>query len=257
MFYTVYKITNLINNKYYIGKHQTKKLDDNYMGSGKLLKKAIINFKKEILYVFDNESDMNAKEKELVVICEQSYNLCDGGFGGFSYINRAKLNIRSGYTHSNETIIKIKQAVKSTFTEERRIAASKLLIDNPMYLRPGVKDKVRAKLSGRSLSSDHKANLSAVNKKKMEDPVNLSRQQKLMINARKYTPTITSENTKIKISKAVKLAWKIGKLKKPERNWVGIQQDLDIGMKRKYIYIKYNINKNILDNGIKKNYIHK
>jgi len=98
MFYTVYKITNIVNEKYYIGKHQTKELDDNYMGSGKALKVAINkygieSFKKEVLYIFDNESDMNAKEKELVVINDQTYNLCDGGKGGFSYINRNKLNV--------------------------------------------------------------------------------------------------------------------------------------------------------------------
>jgi len=92
MFYTVYKITNQINNKFYIGKHQTGDLDDGYMGSGKLLKKAfakygITNFKKEILFIFDNEMEMNAKEKELVVISEESYNLCPGGKGGFGYIN--------------------------------------------------------------------------------------------------------------------------------------------------------------------------
>jgi hypothetical protein len=97
MYYTIYKIINTINNKYYIGKHQTKKLDDGYMGSGKYIKRAILthgiqNFTKEILYIFDNEEEMNEKEKELVVICEQSYNLCDGGHGGFGYINRNNLN---------------------------------------------------------------------------------------------------------------------------------------------------------------------
>ena len=97
MFYTIYKITNTINNKYYIGMHKTKNLDDGYMGSGKLLKRAIKkhgidNFTKEILFVFDNELDMITKEKELVVVSENTYNLCEGGKGGFGYINRNGLD---------------------------------------------------------------------------------------------------------------------------------------------------------------------
>lgn len=92
MFYTIYKITNKLNNKYYIGKHQTKYLDDGYMGSGKILKRAIIkhgieNFTKEILFIFETEQEMNNKEKELVVVSEETYNLCEGGKGGFGFIN--------------------------------------------------------------------------------------------------------------------------------------------------------------------------
>ena len=92
MFYTVYKITNKINQKYYIGMHKTDVLDDGYMGSGKILKKAILkygidNFAKEILHIFDNEEDMKKKEKELVVISERTYNLNEGGHGGFGFIN--------------------------------------------------------------------------------------------------------------------------------------------------------------------------
>lgn len=93
MYCTIYKTTNSINGKFYIGKHQTKNLDDGYLGSGKLLKRAIAkhgieNFSKQILFVFESEAEMDAKEKELVVICEQSYNLCEGGKGGFGYINK-------------------------------------------------------------------------------------------------------------------------------------------------------------------------
>ena len=63
------------------------------MGSGKLIiaaikKYGVDNFKKEILYIFDNEKDMNSKEKELVILSENSYNLCPGGQGGFGYINK-------------------------------------------------------------------------------------------------------------------------------------------------------------------------
>lgn len=94
--YTVYKITNKINNRIYIGKHETTDVNDGYMGSGKLLKRAqdkhgIENFRKEILHVFDTEQEMNAKEAELVTeeFCqrEDTYNICVGGKGGFSYIN--------------------------------------------------------------------------------------------------------------------------------------------------------------------------
>lgn len=96
MFYTIYKITNKINNKIYIGKHQTKDLDDGYMGSGKLIRSAIEkygieNFKKEIIFIFDNEDDMNSKEAELVtedfVKEDTNYNLCPGGKGGWGYLN--------------------------------------------------------------------------------------------------------------------------------------------------------------------------
>ncbi len=96
MFYTIYQITNLLDGKIYIGKHQTKKLDDGYMGSGKILKAAvkkygIENFKKEILYIFNTEVEMNTKEAELVneefVARDDTYNLCFGGHGGWGYLN--------------------------------------------------------------------------------------------------------------------------------------------------------------------------
>ena len=121
MFYTIYKITNKLDGKIYIGKHQTKDLHDGYMGSGKILKRAIAkhgleNFTKEILFQFDNEDDMNAKEAELVteefVKGDMNYNLCPGGNGGFGYINSTH-GIRNGFEHRTEDNIKLNQrAVK-------------------------------------------------------------------------------------------------------------------------------------------------
>lgn len=96
--YQIYQVTNKINNKIYIGKHECKCKSCNYFGSGKLIKKAIDkygidNFVKTILFVFDNEQDMNEKERELVTeaFCslKNNYNICEGGKGGFGYINNS------------------------------------------------------------------------------------------------------------------------------------------------------------------------
>lgn len=98
MHYIIYKTTNLVNGKFYIGKHQTKNLDDGYRGSGKLLKRAIKkygieNFHTEILHHCRSEKHMNLLEKIVVVPDpETNYNLCEGGAGGFGYLNKTGLN---------------------------------------------------------------------------------------------------------------------------------------------------------------------
>lgn len=91
MHYYLYKITNTINNKIYIGIHSTTNLDDGYMGSGKSIKSAIKkhglnNFTKEILEQFDSYEAMIAREKEVVnlefISTANTYNACIGGQGG-------------------------------------------------------------------------------------------------------------------------------------------------------------------------------
>lgn len=90
-YFTIYKTTNLISGKIYVGKHVTYDYDDDYLGSGKALNISIRkygqeNFKKEILYVFENEEEMNTKEIEIVTeeFCKRrdTYNICVGGTGG-------------------------------------------------------------------------------------------------------------------------------------------------------------------------------
>lgn len=93
----LYKITNLLNNKIYIGVHKTDDINDGYMGSGSVIKSAIKkygieNFKKEVLEFFDTYTLALTKEAEIVtdefLLREDVYNLRRGGTGGFDYINK-------------------------------------------------------------------------------------------------------------------------------------------------------------------------
>ena len=135
MFYTIYQITNNLNGKIYIGKHQTKNLNDGYMGSGKHLKRAIVkygieNFKKEILFQFDNESDMNAKESELVTeefcLREDTYNICVGGQGGFSYINANNLNDYEGKRDLDIAKLALANLIRSSLIENDELYRKEL-----------------------------------------------------------------------------------------------------------------------------------
>lgn len=82
---------------YYIGAHATENLNDNYMGSGRYIKRAVKkygrdNFTKTILETFDNKEDMFAREAELVTQKEvddpMCYNMGLGGYGGDMFIGK-------------------------------------------------------------------------------------------------------------------------------------------------------------------------
>jgi hypothetical protein len=122
--YFIYIIKNTLNGKYYIGKHETTKIDDGYFGSGTVLKNAIKKYGKdkfirEIIEFCDNSEILCEREifwiSELNSFCPNGYNINVGGRGGDNYTN-----------NPNKEIIREKFKNKSTrkYTNEERIRCS-------------------------------------------------------------------------------------------------------------------------------------
>lgn len=97
MYGYVYKTTNLVNNKIYVGQHKGNNFDSNYIGSGLLLRKAINkygieNFKCEIIQYCDTKNNLDEKEKYWINFFQSykrkiGYNISLGGQGGNLLLN--------------------------------------------------------------------------------------------------------------------------------------------------------------------------
>ena len=189
----IYKITNQINGKIYIGKHSTDNLDDGYMGSGILICKAEKkygkeNFTKEYLAFCDTEEKLNWFEKFYIKkfnAREVGYNLTDGGDG------------HSGFIMSEETKQKISEAKKDkTLSEEH-------------------KQKLSEAKKGKTLSEEHKQKISEAIKKQLIEKggpfkgKHQSEETKQKISDAMKGKTFSKEH-KQKISDAMK-AWNKGK----------------------------------------------
>jgi group I intron endonuclease len=148
----IYKTTNLVNNKIYIGKrifNQDKFFRNKYYGSGKLLKEAINkygleNFNREILEETDNEL-LEGREIYWIKFynsnnLEIGYNLTIGGNSKYG----RKIGPMSDHTKK-----KISESV------------SKYLSDNGHPFQDKnhsneSKEKIKNKLTGRKLTDDHR-----------------------------------------------------------------------------------------------------
>lgn len=114
----IYKITNLVNGKFYIG--QDIKNDSNYFGSGNLIIQAIKkygkeNFIKEILEYCTDEKHMDEREifwiKELNSTNRKiGYNICEGGKSYRSM--KGENNPWFGKHHTEESKDKIREKRK-------------------------------------------------------------------------------------------------------------------------------------------------
>jgi hypothetical protein len=161
--YLIYKITNTIDRKIYVGKHKTTDVDDNYMGSGKYIHRAISkygieNFTKEILFQFDNEADMNAKEAEIVTeefcLREDTYNIALGGKGGWD-VTKSKTAFL-GKTHSIETRKKIAESSRNKIVSEE--TREKIRVHNRTNEKR--KESLSKAFTNVQKSDEHKQNIS-------------------------------------------------------------------------------------------------
>lgn len=131
-----YKITNLVNGKYYYGIHSTNNLDDGYMGSGKVLLAAIKKhskkkFTKEIIVDYPTRREVNEHEKRVVTVelvnLEECYNTRTGGDNDF--IPSEKYRKKLSMAHLGKTLT---EDTKKKMSENRKGEK------HPMY---GVKGK--------------------------------------------------------------------------------------------------------------------
>lgn len=107
-FHYTYLIINNKNGHYYIGKHSTTNIDDCYMGSGKLIIRAMKrygkeNFTKTIFSYHDTEDECLKHEEALVAMHindPDCYNLANGGYG-----------FKAGCKVSKETRVKISKSM--------------------------------------------------------------------------------------------------------------------------------------------------
>tara|TARA_R110000851_G_scaffold35403_1_gene93141 strand:+ start:1949 stop:2587 length:639 start_codon:yes stop_codon:yes gene_type:complete len=104
-YHYIYKTTNLLSGKYYIGMHSTDNLDDGYIGSGTRLRYSINkhgknNHKLKILEFCNSREELIAREKEIVNLNEiakvECMNLMVGGQGGFISVEQQRYRSECG-----------------------------------------------------------------------------------------------------------------------------------------------------------------
>jgi len=153
----IYKTTNLVNGKIYVG--QSKYNNPRYYGSGKRLalaidKYGIENFKREIIEECNTQDELNEREKYWIkeLNCRDrsiGYNITAGGDGGPGGPNF------KGRKHTAETKKKMSEGQKKFWQSEK----GKEVLKNRWDVSP---------LKGKKLSESTKLNLSQKAKERCE-----------------------------------------------------------------------------------------
>jgi hypothetical protein len=120
-YHFLYKTTNLINGKYYYGMHSTYKLNDGYLGSGKILRYSILKYGKEnfsikiIEFLSSREDLINAEinliTEEMLIDNNLCMNLKKGGMGGI-ISNEHQIKMKEGASKWMNSLWKDEEWVK-------------------------------------------------------------------------------------------------------------------------------------------------
>jgi len=160
----IYKTTNLLNGKIYVGKDS--KNNPNYLGSGIYIYKSIKkhgkeNFKKEIICECCSKEELNKKEKYWIKTLNSKipngYNISDGGDGGDNFtfnpnrenIRKKQSVIKKGKLHSEEHNRKIGLSqIGKTISKEQCIKHSEFMIKNNPMKNPDTVKKMMQSNAG-------------------------------------------------------------------------------------------------------------
>jgi len=222
IYHVVYKITNKVNGKIYIGKHSTANLNDPYLGSGDSIEKAKVkyglhSFTKEILSTHDTSDEAYAEEARIVTIDfikrRDNYNKVPGGKGP----TLGMVVVKDGDSHKVVTKEEFDSNPNLEATSVGYITAKlstggpcfKVKKDDPRWEtgeivgnRAGyvMTEEMKSKFTRKGLtnSEEHRRKISEGNKGKT-----LSEEHKKSI-SEKLTGTTLSEERKKKISSALK-----------------------------------------------------
>jgi group I intron endonuclease len=172
----IYKATNIVNGKYYIGKtknslesriksHKTASLKKDWLFYRAINKHGFHNFKWEIMVECDNPNQLNELEKKYISENHNGYNIAKGGNGGDTISNNPNLeNIKEnvskfhkGKILSDEHKQKISNSHKGKTKNWAKDTAKKMSEANVGK---------ESKLKGTQLSDEHKEKISKGNKGK-------------------------------------------------------------------------------------------
>ena len=165
----IYKITNQINGKLYVGQaagtlkgRKYHHIRDALVNNSKcaihnaIRKYGVENFKFKTLFICDSKADMNKKEKETIKTMKSKrpigYNLTDGGEGAF------------GYKHTEESKIKISAANKGRkMSKEEKERRKKT--HSHAKMSEELKETLRKLSKKRKMTAEQKVIMSRLGKK--------------------------------------------------------------------------------------------